>query len=58
MISIVQEQHFLSTSFICRTLAIRQRWARIQSPATLFESGFEFSEKSRIRYVWYGVYRM
>jgi len=39
-----------------------QRWARsrIRSPATFFGSRFEFLGKSRIRirYEWYGVYRM
>jgi len=43
-----------------------QRWtrSRIQSPATFFgpgaESVFEFLEKNRIRirYEWYGVYRI
>jgi len=31
---------------------------RIRSSATFFGFGFEFLEKNRIRYEWYGVYRM
>jgi len=39
---------------------VQQRWARsrIWSPAAFFGFGFEFLGKSRIRYEWYGVYRM
>jgi len=39
----------------CRAHGSGAEW--IRSPVTFFEvgSGFEFSGKSRIRYVWYGV---
>jgi len=42
-------------------MGIHQRWARnrIRSPAAFFESGFFWGKsRIRIRYEWYGVYRM